>query len=63
MAMARTNLTLPVELIREVDEFAGELFQGEELNEAGQRFTDACSALQGIADDNQIDVDLDCQPD
>lgn len=23
MAMARTNLTLPVELIREVDEFAG----------------------------------------
>jgi len=27
---------------------------------ATQRFTEACRALQGIADEKGIDIDLDC---
>ena len=42
-----------------VDEvFAG--FESEAFGAADQRFTDACFALQGIAAENSITVDLDC---
>lgn len=35
--------------------------EGETFAAADQRFTDACLALQGIADENSITVALDCE--
>lgn len=37
-----------------------ELFEGEDLAEAEERGDEACFALQAIADENEIDIDLDC---
>ena len=38
-------------------------FGGIVLEASGDRFEQACVKLQGIADDNDIDVDLDCGDD
>jgi hypothetical protein len=35
--------------------------ENEAFDTADQRFTDACLALEGIAGDNSITVDLDCE--
>lgn len=35
--------------------------ENDAFNEADQAFTDACNELQSIADDNGIDVSLDCE--
>jgi transketolase N-terminal domain/subunit len=37
-----------------------EAFGDTELEASGDRFEQVCVALQGVADDNGIDVDLDC---
>ncbi len=37
-----------------------ELFDDDSSEAAGERFEQTCSDLQGIADENEIDVDLDC---
>ncbi len=37
-----------------------ELFDGGGSEASGERFEQTCSDLQGIADENEIDVDLDC---
>lgn len=38
-----------------------EFLEDPELEAASERFDDACSALQVVADENEIDVDLDCE--
>jgi hypothetical protein len=37
------------------------IFEGESLNAAIQRTVEACNALQAIADDREIDVNLECE--
>ena len=37
------------------------LFEDTDLDQAGVRFVETCAALQDIADENEIDVDLDCE--
>ncbi len=57
------GLTGPVEEAESVSE-AEELFgvgeEDPEIEAADQRFTDACLALEGIAEDNGIVVDFEC---
>ena len=36
------------------------LFEESGANQAGERFDEACAALQDFADENEIDVDLEC---
>ena len=58
------GLTSPVEEAESISE-AEELFgigeEDPEIEAADQRFTDACLALEGVADDNGIVVDFDCE--
>ena len=54
------------EVLNELDlDSVANLFDGllEEsgANQAGERFDKTCAALQDIADENEIDVDLDCE--
>ena len=48
-----------VESEEEIDVVLTEL--DAEMSPVFQRFEDACFGLQGIADDNDLDVDLDCE--
>jgi hypothetical protein len=48
-----------VESLSDLEEVFAQL-ESPEFQAADRRFRDACQALQGIATDNGIDVDLDC---
>jgi len=50
-----------VETTSELQELLVALQSETEWLEASQQFTDACRELQGIADENGIDVTLDCE--
>jgi len=47
----------------EVEELMSDLQQDSEIVAAADRFTDACFALEAIAHNNDIDVDLNCEED
>jgi hypothetical protein len=47
----------------EVEELISDLLEDPEIVAARDRFTDACFALEAIAHNNDIDVDLDCEED
>ena len=50
-----------VESASELEETLGDLFaEDSEFAAADERFTNSCVALQQIADDNDIDADLEC---
>ena len=50
-----------VESASELEDVIGDVFaENSEFAAADERFTNSCVALQQIADDNDIDVDLDC---
>ncbi len=58
------GLTSPVEeaeSVSEVEELFGIGEEDPEIEAADQRFMDACLALEGIADDNGVVVDFDCE--
>lgn len=46
-----------IESVSELDEF----LEDPELEEASERFDSACFGLQAVADENEVDVDLDCE--
>ena len=51
-----------VESASELEEMLGDLFaEDSEFAAADEQFTNSCVALQQIADDNEIDVDLECE--
>ncbi len=59
MLMAFQEIVDQVTQAETLEELA-EGFEDIELEESSDRFDQTCVELQGIADDNGIDVDLDC---